>query len=485
MFSSVEHSNHPHPDALVHFLFTDKDAPLSLSDEARSASSRPEFNSKPGQIAQVFPSSGPREIIVGLGDSSKLSVEAVRKAAIKLAQHIDNCQLEVIHIAENSTLNELKFGQAIGVGFQLASYNPRQMPGSRTEQEREVSLQIKALSEQFDKGLARGVGLGNAVNFSRRLVNTPPNIANPLWMADQAHDLSTRCQGLSVRVIQGQELDEESLIGHINVGRASCNPPCMIRIEWNPDPSANQKPVVLVGKTITYDTGGLSIKSKTGMPGMKHDKAGGCVVLGVMQAVADVIKPNFPVVALLTAAENSIDATAYRPDDVITYRNGVTVEVTNTDAEGRLVLADGLCWACEIENPECVIDIATLTGGVVTALGAEFAGLFTENERLLTEIKAAGDLSGEDVWQLPLTDGFRDMMKGSVSDIVNSVPGGKGHASQGAAFLSCFVTPEVPFAHIDMAGLSHTRNDEFPVDGPSGWGVRLLAQFLTARSENN
>jgi leucyl aminopeptidase len=202
-----------------------------------------------------------------------------------------------------------------------------------------------------------------------------------------------------------------------------------------------------------------------------------------MKAIVEHLRPPFPVVGLLVAAENSISENAYRPDDIITYRNGVTVEITNTDAEGRLVLADGLCWACDNESPDCIIDIATLTGGVVTALGSEMAGVFSEDDQLFAEVALAGSESGEKIWRLPLNDAYRDMMKGSVSDIINSVIGGSAHPCQGAAFLSYFCKPEVPFAHIDMAGVSHCRKDEFGYEGPSGWGVRLFCQLLLNRME--
>ena len=197
-------------------------------------------------------------------------------------------------------------------------------------------------------------------------------------------------------------------------------------------------------------------------------------------AIATTIRPDRRVVALLAAAENSISDEAYRPDDVITYRNGVTVEVTNTDAEGRLVLADALCWACDRENPACVIDLATLTGGVVVALGDTFAGMFCEDDRLRGRIEQASALSGERVWRLPMHQEYRDLMKSPVADIVNSNPNRKAHPIQGAAFRSVFVEKNVPWAHIDIAGVHAADGDSGPfIKGPTGWGVRLLADFLS------
>jgi leucyl aminopeptidase len=236
---------------------------------------------------------------------------------------------------------------------------------------------------------------------------------------------------------------------------------------------------VLLGKTITYDTGGLTLKINNGMVGMKRDKDGGCAVLGAMHAIATVLKPAFPVVGLLVAAENSVSDSAMRPDDVIVYRNGVSVEVTNTDAEGRLVLADGLCWACDEENASLIVDLATLTGGVVTALGSTYAGMFCDDAGLIARLEAAADLSGERVWRLPMHAEYREMMKSTVADIVNSNPNRKAHPIQGAAFLSHFVKDGVSWAHIDIAGVHAVDADTGPyIKGPTGFGVRLLAALI-------
>lgn len=482
MISEVEHRTDPFPQALVFCVWSNQDLPLNLPVEAVEAVKRPEFQCKRGQIVEAFPSSGPRVVVLGLGDSSKANAESTRKAGLKLAQHLSNSCLESAHIWVDSHADTFAYGNAFGIALQGMSFEVRQFPGSRTESIEKSTLTVAGLSEKFDKGLRHGIELGKCVNFARSLVNTPPNIATPLWMAEQAKQLASHYPGLEVRVISGDELEKEKLIGHINVGKASSNPPCMIRISWNPTNSSD-KPVVLLGKTVTYDTGGLSIKDKTGMPGMKYDKSGGCAVLGTMMSVATVLQPQFPVIGLLVAAENCIDAAAYRPDDIITYRNGVTVEVTNTDAEGRLVLADGLCWAAEVENPDCILDIATLTGGIVTALGSEFGGLFCEDNHLLTEAINAGKDSGEELWHMPVNDSYRDMMRGGPADLVNSVLGGKAHPCQGAAFLTCFCPPEIPYAHIDMAGMARAKPEELNGDGPSGWGVRLFSQFLMNRGQ--
>ena len=297
-------------------------------------------------------------------------------------------------------------------------------------------------------------------------------------MAEQAQKVARKA-GLLCKVFKGNDLVRERFEGLINVGKASENKPCMIRLEYVPKGGRGGKPVVLIGKTMTYDTGGLSLKISNGMVGMKRDKDGGCAVLGAMHAIATVIKPKKRVVAYLAAAENSVSDEAYRPDDVLTYRNGVTVEVTNTDAEGRLVLADALVYACEKDRPACVVDMATLTGGVVVALGSTYCGMFCEDDGLRKRIEEASAGSGERVWRLPMHDEYRDMMKSPIADILNSNPNRKAHPIQGAAFLSYFVKDEVPWCHLDIAGVHAVeKNAGMFVEGPTGWGVRILSYLL-------
>ncbi len=480
MSLTVSHVHAPHPEAVVAFVTSNKELPAFAPDEAKAAVARKHFSGEVGEIVEAYPSDSPLMIIVGLGKGDGPRAD-FRNAGFELANRLRTRKFENVHLdlswvrLEGDALREA--GESLGLALGLHVFDPMMFVGSAGKSE-EGTLNVAVLQGEADSGLADGLKLAASVNFARSLVNTPPNIATPLWMADQARAVAASTTGLSLRVFEGDALITEQMTGLINVGKASENPPCMIRLEWAPAGTEAQDPVVFVGKAITYDTGGLSIKSKDGMPGMKYDKSGGCAVLGLMHAVATVLKPNKRVVALIMAAENSIAGNAYRPDDVITYRNGVTVEVTNTDAEGRLVLADGLCYACDVEHPAAIIDIATLTGGVVTALGSLNGGLFSETDALADQLLQAGKASGETLWRLPLNDDYRAMMKGECSDIINSKKGGRAHPCQGAAFLSYFVKPGVPFAHVDMAGMSESQGNEAVADGPSGYGVRLFAEFL-------
>lgn len=364
---------------------------------------------------------------------------------------------------------------ATGLGVLAWEFDTFRGRATQPKPARTLTLEVPA--GVIREAMVRGLEMARCVNLARDLSQTPPNVATPLWMADQARRLAQEV-GLTFRVIQGDELETERLIGLMTVGRASANPPCLIRLEYRPEGS-NGEPLVLLGKTITYDTGGLSLKPREGMVGMKRDKDGGCAVLGAMRAVATLVRPRRPVVGILVAAENHVNGTAYRPDDVITYRNGVSVEVTNTDAEGRLVLADGLCWAADVEKPRTIVDVATLTGGVVVALGKVFAGYFCEDEQLRHALEGASWETSERLWRLPLHAEYRRMLKSPIADIVNSNPRREAHPIMGGTFLSYFVPDGLPWAHIDIAGVHTTDKDQGPhIPGPTGFGVRLLASLV-------
>ncbi len=450
-----------------------------------SAAARPEATGEVGSIAEVNDVEGyDRVIVLGLGDGETMSATDLRKAAGMLLARLDAIKAESVELALTGALggsvtDEAIAGSAIGEGLGLASWSCETFRGSASPSKPGLKLSLHCGAKRFASGLERGLGLAESSNITRTLSQTPPNIATPSWMASEARKMA-RKTGLKCTVISGKQLETEKLMGLHTVGQASENPPCLIRIEYTPSNARKTaKPVVLLGKTITYDSGGLSIKVGGSMRGMKRDKDGGCAVFGAMHAIATVIKPRVPVVGLLVAAENSISDEAYRPDDIITFRNGVSVEVTNTDAEGRLVLADGLCWACDKENPAAIIDMATLTGGVVVALGSTYAGMWCDDEQLRTKLDAASCASGELVWRLPHHDDYRQMMKSSVADIVNSAPVREAHPIQGAAFLSYFVDKKIPWAHIDIAGTHAADSARPPFNaGPTGFGARLMAEFF-------
>ena len=456
---------------------------------ALAALKRREFTGKAENIIEAFAENGEtRLLIAGLGKRDEMNREMLLRAAASLGRRLsaiqaDGAEIDMTETLAAAGLDAQTGGRCFGEALGLLAWQGRIYSGKGSEAPPLRSLTLSAPDAEFAAGMDYGLELASSVNLARTLSQTPPNIATPLWMAAQARQMAEET-GLSCRIISGEELAAERLTGLVSVGQASVNPPCLIRLEYRPETAgADAKPVVLLGKTITYDTGGLSLKVNNGMVGMKRDKDGGCAVLGAMRAVAALLKPDFPVVGLLVAAENSVSANAFRPDDALTYRNGVTVEVTNTDAEGRLVLADGLCWASEVEKARSIVDLATLTGGVVTALGSTFAGYFCEDAALRTQLEAAAEQSGERIWRLPLHAEYREMLKSPVADIINSNSNRKAHPIQGAAFLSYFAAEGIPWAHIDIAGTHSVTADAGPfIPGPTGYGVRLLAEWIAGQT---
>lgn len=494
MFQSIKVGGPAKPDVLVlgHFQneqIDKKSRELDPFGTVMAAHQRGEATGEPGRIVEVFSDGkgkgGPgRVLLVGLGQKAKFKVGDLRTVAASIGRRLalireGNVRVELGGALADAKADAGAAGAAFGEGLGLLGWVCDEFKGKATTAPVRVKVNVSSSSKAFEEGVRRGLALAESTNFTRTLSETPPNIATPEWMADQAQKMARKA-GLSCKVFKGDALEKEKFTGLINVGKASENGPVMIRLEYKPErPRRKGKPVVLIGKTMTYDTGGLSLKINNGMVGMKRDKDGGCAVLGAMHAIATEIRPRVPVVALLASAENSISDEAYRPDDVLRYRNGVTVEVTNTDAEGRLVLADAFCYACEVEDPAYIVELSTLTGGVVTALGSTFAGLFCEDDALRAKVERASATSGERVWRLPMHQEYRDMMKSPVADIVNSNPNRKAHPIQGAAFLSYFVADGIPWAHIDIAGVHAVEGDSGPfVKGPTGWGARLLAHLL-------
>ncbi|MGD0141424.1 MAG: hypothetical protein ABSD28_21405, partial [Tepidisphaeraceae bacterium] len=300
-----------------------------------------------------------------------------------------------------------------------------------------------------------------------------------------ARDAALRCT-----VMDEWQLARLGMGGILAVGDGSIQtPPRMIVLEHRPARSLAPSPaksggktILVVGKSITFDSGGISIKPAEKMGKMIFDKCGGMAVLGLMYAVAK-LKLPLHVVGILASAENAISSKAYRPGDILRLYNGVTVEVTNTDAEGRLVLGDALAWGIEKYKPAAVVDLATLTGGVVTALGKTMAGVMSNNDELVNELIQAGEAEGENIWRLPLGQDQRDFIKSESADIVNSA-GREGHPLQGGAFLSYFVPDDesVPWAHLDIAGVADTEKKlPYYAPGATGWGIRTLVRWLESR----
>jgi leucyl aminopeptidase len=334
---------------------------------------------------------------------------------------------------------------------------------------------------QGSLGLAATVA--GAVAYARDLSNTPGNEATPPWIEERARELAGS-HGLAVTVLDEAELRRRRMGGLLAVGAGSDHPPRLLRLTLGEGggggraaggPASGRRTVALVGKGITFDTGGISIKPAADMEQMKFDKSGACAVLATMRAAAE-LGLDLPLRAYLPVAENMLSGEAYRPGDIVRCYNGRTVEITNTDAEGRMILADALALAVE-EGSGSLVELSTLTGACVVALGHQAAGLFTPDDGLAAELAAAAAASGERLWRLPLLPEYLDEMKSLHADLRNSA-GRWGGASTAAAFLSQFVGGLARWAHLDIAGVAYLRSEDGRGSSATGFGVASLVDWL-------
>jgi leucyl aminopeptidase len=316
--------------------------------------------------------------------------------------------------------------------------------------------------------------LAAATGLARDLANTPPNEANPAWIERRARELARR-HGMKLRVFAAPELRRLGMGGILGVGAGSATPPRLLRLEWG-----QGRPIVaLVGKGVTFDTGGISIKPAAAMDEMKYDKCGATTVLGLMSAAAQGKLP-LRLRAYLPLAENMPDGAAYRPGDILSMHNGKTVEITNTDAEGRLLLADAIAFAAA-EKPDALLEYSTLTGACVVALGLTGAGLFTPDDELAGELLGAAAEAGERLWRLPLWPEFGEEMKGTHADLRNSA-GRWGGASSAAAFLANFTGKVQRWAHLDIAGPAYIGAEGKGPKGATGFGIATTLRWLRAQA---
>ena len=337
----------------------------------------------------------------------------------------------------------------------------------------EASLVLEEItpSSDLEVALARGHVIAQAANRARSLVNEPGNTINPAVLAERALEMASK-SGLQVQVFDEAEMERQGMKAILAVGQGSEHPPRFIVLRHAGAPSADDPPIVFVGKGVTFDSGGLSLKPAESMADMKSDKAGACAVMAAMRAIAELEVP-LNVVGLIPAAENLPGGRAQRPGDVIHSMSGKTIEVLNTDAEGRLLLADALHYGRTL-NPRFILDLATLTGAIVVALGSFRAGLFCNNEELYGRVTEAARVSGERLWRMPLDDDYRKELDSQIADIKN-VGSRSGGAITAAKFLEEFVDKQ-PWCHLDMAGVDNFPENE-EIKGPTGFGTRTLVEL--------
>lgn len=390
-------------------------------------------------------------------------------------------QLKAVQVEFQGTEESQDLGAL--AGFEIGSYNFRQfVDGKQLLDLPHVALK-KSLGGLEKSLVKEAVIRGCAVNLARHLVNLPPNDLNPKSFADMISKRLPFPSTLKVSVWDTKKLVQEKMGLHVAVGQGAENGPCMVHLKYRPTKKSKLKPVAFVGKGITFDTGGLDIKPSSAMRLMKKDMGGAAGVVGLAHWVAASNYPG-PVDFYLALAENSVDGKSFRPSDVITARNGLRVEIDNTDAEGRLVLADVLDVACTAkgaDEPEYVIDVATLTGAIKVGLGAEIAGLFANDDELAAALTKAGQRSGDLNWRMPLFDKYFAEMSSPFADFKNS-GGGFGGAITAALFLQRFVKAK-KWAHLDIYAWTDKAQGALLASGGNGQSVQCLIEFLQNRAE--
>jgi leucyl aminopeptidase len=450
-----------------------------------------DFKGKDGTSAVVYGNDSigaKRVLLVGLGERKKATLDTVRKAAANAAKKSVEIKAETLslalHRAFEGRFDLSVMGQAMAEGTYFGSYRYDEFV-TEGENGRLDSLGVElidcdsAKTKELNKGLWSGVIIGRAQSYVRTLANRPGNIIYPAKLAEEAKKLARSLDGLSCTVFDEKQLAAKGMGGVLAVGSGSANKPRFIVLKYSSAiRTASTKPTVgLVGKAITFDSGGISIKPSAKMDQMKLDKSGGIAVLGTMKAVAELGLP-LNVYGIIPVAENMPSGASYRPGDIITTFSGKTVEVLDTDAEGRMILCDGLAYAVK-QNCDIIIDIATLTGACKVALGRYMAGLMGNDEKLIRQLQGAAESSGEKVWHMPSGEEYLAEMKSKTADLKNLAHINKyGDACDAAAFLGQFVG-EAKWAHLDIAGVDIFQEPtEFTVEGSSGFGVRLLTTYL-------
>lgn len=443
-----------------------------------------DFSGAAEEVVLVYPDRGNarRIALLGLGDAGCLDAEQVRIAAAEGARVAQRCKAETVAFAvPEAALDAEAVCQALVEGFLLGGY--RYTAYKTGEDAEAVTTQRLVLqSESQDgasrRGVDRGRILAEAVMFARDLVNLSPNDKTATLLA-RAIERAGKKHGYAVDVWDKAMIEEEGMGGLLAVNSGSVEPPTFTVMAWQPDNAVNERPVVLVGKGVVFDTGGLSLKpTKGSMDAMKSDMAGAAAVAGAMEALARLALPLY-VIGLIPATDNRPGEKAYVPGDVIRMHSGKTVEVLNTDAEGRMILADALSYA-KAFKPMLVIDLATLTGAAVIALGDRVAAVMTnETDGALDRLRAmeaAGDRSGDRVHRLPMYESYARQLKSTVADLKN-IGGRAAGTITAAKFLEHFV--DYPWIHLDIAGPSFlTESQPYRPVGGTGFGVRLLVEFL-------
>ena len=424
-------------------------------------------------------------LFVGLGETKKLTVFDILKVFAAIGKRAKNAGAKRLAIAVPTELFDLfspaTLGELLVEGVTLGTYAFTRHKNEESRKKEkyidEVVLLVPADKAALTTaGVKKGEIISEGVCFARDLVNEPPSVTTPTNLSEVARNIAASRNNVSCMILDAAQIKKLGMGAFLGVAQGSDEEPKFIHLTYS---GGGIKTVVLVGKGITFDSGGLSLKPSQSMETMKSDMASAAAVLGIFKVLSR-LKPKINVVGLIAATENMPSGKALKPGDIVTAMNGKTIEVFNTDAEGRLILADALSYANSQLKPDVIIDIATLTGACVVALGEEIAGIFSKRPDVSKKLLKAASDTGELVWELPLAEGYKeDMLKSTIADMKNISQSHYGGAINGALFLSEFVPDTVAWAHLDIAGPSFAEKDsDLTPKGGTGFGVRMLLHYI-------
>ena len=478
-------------DGVVVFIFNDMSTEgldPSIAKKIVDIKDRNVFQGKPGEVYTTFIDSGkfkakPRTLfLTGLGKREEFCAEQMRLSSGMVIQKISYEGMLSVTVEINSIVSSLQtqdLTQAITEGFILSDYRfdrfkSRKKSGNDKSRLSEIVICVKS---KFIKDVKRGVTLGkifsDGTNYARDLINIPSNEKRPPVLASMVRRMALR-EGLKCKILDEKQIRDLKMGAFLAVARGSSAPPRLVVMEYGD--TSKSRPISFIGKGITFDTGGISIKPSSGMENMTTDMSGAAAVFGAMKSIAQ-LKPKVPVVGIGVLAENMLGGNATRPGDIVRSMKGTTIEIHNTDAEGRLVLADALHYAKMKYKPQCMINLATLTGACMVALGTNLTGMYGTHDELIERVREQADFTGDKVWHMPLHSEFTEMMKGQIADLCNISGVRWGGANSAAAFLQHF-TNATPWVHLDIAGPSHIgKRKEYKPAGGTGVGTRILVRL--------
>lgn len=468
-----------HPADVVLVLADGADVPDPFASLIAAAKERGEAKASAGHVAQLQHGET-RVIAIGVGSAAELTAEGLRVAAAHAVVRAKAIAASVLHwvLPEGTPVSAAAATAAVVEGSLLRDWSYAAKRKKTPEPGNTIDELVVVGGDEA--AAAAALIVASAVNWARTQQHDPPNVLTPTELGRRVIELATDLSNphLEVEVESTAELEAKGMGSLLAVAQGSAEPPALITARYR-HPDATGPRIALVGKAVTFDSGGISIKPSARMHEMKFDMTGGAVVLGALQAVVALELP-LDLLVVVGATENLPSSTAYKPGDVITAADGTTIEITNTDAEGRMVLADCL-WHAKEEGAEVLVDVATLTGAVVVALGSTHAGLVSTDDTLATELLDAGDRTGELTWRLPLHPEYAKLMNSQDADLVNGSLERKAGTITGAYFLSRFAA-DTPWAHLDIAGTAWGLGRPYVGRGGSAYGLRLLVDWLRERS---